>query len=162
MLTKDSYLITKELSERQVNNINTILEKYQDACYWQRRTSLGPNRGIDGDECAYDFMGNAFMPDDLKDYLLRVAPREDGYFISEICINRYNEGDYIGKHKDRAYYRMNRVISLQANGDGLYIDEDEKFIEDVVGQAVTINGIGPVHSVPPVKTKRHVFIVLYE
>lgn len=160
-MQKDRYLITKELTEDQVNNINTFLAKYQDNSYWKRRTSLGP-RSINGSDCAYDFMGLSQMPSDLKDYLVQIAPREEGYFLGEVCINRYNVGDYIGTHKDREYYRMNRVISLNANGDGLYIDDEDKFIEDAVGQAVTIKGVGPAHSVPPVKTKRHVFIVLYE
>jgi hypothetical protein len=162
MHTNAHYSLTKELNEEQVNNINTLLEKYQDDLHWQRRTSLGQGRSVDYEDCAYDFMGHNFMPEDLKKYLLEVAPKVDGYFIGELCINRYREGDYIGKHKDRAAYRMNRVIALQEKGDGIYIDDDNKFIEDVQGQAVTIHGVGPVHSVPPAKNKRHVFIVLYE
>lgn len=160
-MTNNQYQVSKELTEDQVNTINTLLEKYKDSNYWTRRTDL-TRRSVDGSSCEYDFMSMSYMPKDLKEYLLEVAPRENGYFIGEVCVNRYNKGDYIGKHRDRDYHRMNRVISLQAEGDGLYIEDDNVFIEDAVGQAVTITGVGPVHSVPAVKNKRHVLIVLYE
>lgn len=157
-----SYSVSNFLDKDQVNHINELLKDLQDDAYWTRRESLGASRGVNGEECSYDFMGHTFMPTELKEYLLEIAPREDGYFLGEICINRYKPGDYIGKHKDRAAYRMNRVIALQENGDGIYIDDEDRFIEDVEGQAVTIHGVGPVHSVPPAKNLRHVLIVLYE
>ena len=160
---KERYSVSKDvITEEQVNHINELLSELQDDAFWTRRENLGPSRGVDGQECAYDFMGHTFMPGELREYLLEIVPREEGYFLGEICINRYKPGDYIGKHKDRAAYRMNRVIALQENGDGIYIDDEDRFIEDVKGQAVTIQGVGPVHSVPPAKNLRHVLIVLYE
>jgi hypothetical protein len=102
------------------------------------------------------------MPADVKDLLKSLAPNYKDFPLREIAINRYNVGDYIGQHKDADLYRKNLVIALQAEGDGLYIDASDTFIEDVEGQGVLITGVGPIHSVPTVKKLRHCLIYLYE
>jgi hypothetical protein len=102
------------------------------------------------------------MPKNAKDRLKELAPEYKDYLLAEIAVNRYKPGDYIGKHRDRDFYRRNLVIALQANGDGLQIDNPLEFIEDVAGQGVLIEGVGPVHSVPPVNQTRYCLIYLYE
>lgn len=151
-----------ELSKEDVVEINNRI-KDLDELRWIRRTDLGRGRGVvDSADCAYDFIGDKQMPKDLKDYLESLAPKAGIFGLKEICINRYRVGDYIGPHKDKDLYIKNVVISLQENGDGLLVDETQEFIEDIEGQAVWFTGVGPTHSVPPVKHNRHVLIYLYE
>lgn len=162
MNLKEKFSVSNFLTQEQANLINDHLNLMQDDQYWARRDLLGEGRSVEGEQCGYDFMGLPAMSPDFRKLLLDIVPKEDGYFIGEICINRYKPGDYIGKHVDRALYRMNRVVALNEDGDGLYINDKDIFIEDKKGQAVTLYGTGPVHSVPPVKKLRHVLIVLYE
>jgi hypothetical protein len=129
---------------------------------WTKRNMLSPGRGLEGSSCEYYFCGHSQMKKEVKDNLKSLAPRFQGYQLAEIAINKYNKSNYLGKHRDRHRYRKNIVISLQENEDGLFLDEHEKFIKDELGQAVVFNGIGPVHSVPPVKKLRFTLIYLYE
>lgn len=129
---------------------------------WVRRTELGPSRAIGNTSCGYDFCGHNQMPIFVKEKLFDIAPKFDGFELGEIAINRYNIGDYVGKHRDRDLYRLNLVISLQEAGDGLMIDDTDEFIEDKLGQGVLITGVGPAHSVPPVKSVRYSLVYLYE
>jgi len=129
---------------------------------WTTRTKLSSGRGIGGATCHYNFCGHAQMETSLKEKLKTLAPLFDNYKLAEIAINRYKVGDYLGKHKDRHFYRRNLVIALQEQGDGLYINDTDEFIEDVAGQGVLFNGIGPAHSVPPVANERYTLIYLYE
>lgn len=133
-----------------------------DPLRWKTRHGLSPGRGIDNATCRYNFCGHAQMDDTTKNMLKKLAPVFDDCKLAEIAINKYQVGDYLGKHKDRHYYRKNIVIALQASGDGLYIDDTGEFIEDKLGQGVIFEGIGPAHSVPPVKNERYVLIYLYE
>jgi hypothetical protein len=129
---------------------------------WINRMDLSQRRAIGDSDCNYEFCGHKQMPVELKKELKELAPKFESFPLSEIAINRYNVGNYIGKHKDKDLHRLNLVISLQEDGDGIYIDDEEKFIEDVAGQGIMFRGIGPAHSVPPVKSLRYSLIYLYE
>jgi len=155
------YEVSKDIEDHAIDKLLDMVKATHPLC-WIRRDDLDSNRGIEGHTCRYDTMTYPAMPDKLKEYVREIAPRPEGYIISDIVINRYQPGDYIGKHRDRAWYRMNSVIALQQDGDGIYIDDDELFIEDIKGQSVTLFGAGPVHSVPAAKALRHVLIYLYE
>jgi len=129
---------------------------------WVTRTSFKAPRGIDGATCNYDFCGQRQMTKELQEELKKLAPVYVDFPLAEVAVNRYKENDYLGKHKDRDFYRRNLVVSLQEKGDGLYINDEDTFIEDVTGQGVLIEGVGPTHSVPPVKNERYTLIYLYE
>jgi hypothetical protein len=140
-----------------------ILEKVKniESPRWIRRTELPSIRGLEGETCQYDFCGHAQMEKSLRIFLKDLAPKYDNFFLAEIAVNHYKVGDYIGRHKDRHLYRRNLVIALQEKGDGLLVENDE-FISDKIGQGVLFEGVGPVHSVPPVKNDRYCLIYLYE
>lgn len=144
-----------------VREIRDICQNIESA-RWSHRSALGFPRAIGDATCRYDFCGNSQMSQNLKEKLFDLAPTFEGYTLNEIAINRYNIGDYIGKHKDRDLYRLNLVIALQENGDGIMIDDTGEFIEDKAGQGILIKGVGPVHSVPPVKNVRYSLVYLYE
>jgi hypothetical protein len=129
---------------------------------WVTRTDLALGRGIDGATCHYDFCGHAQMSAEVKSTLKLLAPKFKDFTLAEVCVNRYNITDYIGKHRDRHIYRRNLVISMQELGDGLLLDETNEMVNDKIGQAVLFEGIGPIHSVPPVKNQRFSLIYLYE
>jgi hypothetical protein len=145
--------ITKEIKTKIIS---------LESSRWVKRTDLSTRRAVGNSSCNYDFCGHKQMPNDLREELKNLAPTFNSFPLSEIAVNRYNVGDYIGKHKDRDLHRLNLVISLQEDGDGLYIDDEERFIEDVEGQGVMFKGVGPTHSVPPVKNLRYSLIYLYE
>lgn len=153
--------VSNVLDKDTVQQVRNLVDAVIDP-YWVTRTDLSHYRGIDGSSCRYKFLGHAQMPADLKNFLKKLAPNYPNFFLAEIAVNRYDEGDYIGKHKDRHLYRRNLVVALQEFGDGLYVDETKEFIEDVAGQGVLFEGVGPIHSVPPVKNKRYCLIYLYE
>jgi len=102
------------------------------------------------------------MPKELREYFKKIAPVYRDFFLSEIAINKYQPGDYIGPHRDRHDFRRNLVVSLQTSNDGLLIDETDQFIRDEAGQGVLIEGIGPIHSVPSTTQVRYSLIFLYE
>lgn len=153
--------LSNVLDEGVARNIREEAEKL-DEFRWTRRANLEPGRSISGSTCQYDFCGHSQMPQDLKNKLKELAPEYKDFPLAEIAINRYRVGDYIGKHKDRDLYRLNLVIALQEEGDGVFIDDEELFIEDKIGQGVLFKGIGPAHTVPPVKHLRYCLIYLYE
>jgi len=159
--------MAKALSTFNVFDKTTVAEIHQlvksiDNLRWTTRTMLTSGRGIDNATCRYDFCGHSQMDIDTKNKLKSLAPKFENSQLAEIAVNRYNPGDFLGKHKDRHFYRKNIVIALQENGDGLFVDDTGEFIEDVAGQAVLFEGIGPAHSVQPVKNERFVLIYLYE
>ena len=136
--------------------------KQLDNKSWTRRTTLGRGRGIPNEDCKHDWIGHVNLPKSLLKILLEYAPQFEDYYLQEICANRYNIGDYLGKHKDMHLYRKNVVVSLQQDGDGLIDHNANKFIEDKIGQGVIFTGVGPLHEVPPVKQERFVVIYLYQ
>ena len=146
--------------EQVVNIVNKIKEI--DEPRWHVRDTFGPGRGLPDATCRYDYTNQIYLDKETIDYLKSYAPDYKDYFLNEVAINRYNVGDYIGPHRDRDMHRKNVVISLQEKGDGLLLDETNKFIKDKIGQGVAITGIGPVHSVPEVKNERYSLIFLYE
>ena len=146
------------------NLVDSILDQIQslEEPRWIERTYLQPGRSVNSSTCKYDYCNFVQMPQRLQEFLKSIAPAYDSFFLSDIAINRYKPGDYIGSHRDRHDFRRNLVVSLQDSNDGLYLDEEDKFIIDKKGQGVLITGIGPVHSVPPVKDLRYSLIFLYE
>ena len=150
-------LLSKDDAVKILNSIKEIEEPR-----WFTRDAFAPGRGQTGSTCKYDYCNQIHMSKDTVEFLKQYAPEYDNFFFGEVAVNRYNVGDYIGPHRDRDIYRRNIVISLQENGDGLFVDDTEEFIEDKAGQAVIIDGIGPVHSVPKVKNERYSLIFLYE
>jgi hypothetical protein len=153
--------VSSILSSDAVAKVNLAIAELEQP-RWIKRTVLPKTRRVNGATCSYEFCGHAQMPKDVKDFLKSLAPDYKGFSLHEIAINRYNVGDYIGPHRDADLYRKNLVIALQAQGDGLLIDLEDRFIEDAVGQGVLITGVGPIHSVPAVKNLRHCLIYLYE
>lgn len=128
--------------------------------YWVLRDRLGVHRGTGSGECHYWICGDKGLPKTLTQEIRSLAPKLRGFDLAELMVNRYNVGDYIGEHRDRHHYFRNLVIPLQANGDGLFIED--VWVEDEAGTGFMFEGIGPVHHVPPVKHKRYCVIFLYE
>lgn len=151
--------VTPLFDKKTVDTINTMLREVEES-RWTLRNSLPYGRAVNGAGCHYEFLGHSQMPKSFKDYLKSIAP-VNSFPLQEIAINRYKAGDYIGSHRDADLYITNLVIALQENGDGLLIEDTDTFIEDVAGQGVKITGVGPIHSVPPVKSLRHCLIYLY-
>ena len=156
-----TYVISKYLDEKTAINVRNIAANLEDQ-RWIRRNELTPPRQVENSTCAYDFCGHSQMPKHAVDFLKNIAPKFEEHRLAEIAINRYNIGDYLGKHKDFDHYRKNLVISLQDSDNGVYIHDDDTFVKDVIGQGVCIDGIGPVHSVAPVNRKRYSLVYLYE
>lgn len=155
-----SLFVSKILDRTVVEQIRNVISSFESA-RWAQRKNLSNARAYPGSTCRYDFCGHLQMSKNDRDFFKRIAPEFEGNKLAEIAINRYSPGDYIDKHKDRHLYRKNLVIALQQTGDGLLI-EDEHFIEDEEGQGILFDGIGPAHSVPPVKKLRYSLIYLYE
>jgi hypothetical protein len=154
-------MISKILEKNTATSLFDLATQIEEP-RWISRKNLSYGRGIEGADCNYDFCGHAQMSKENKDLLKSLAPKFDGFKLAEVAINRYRVGGYLGKHKDRHYYRRNLVIALQELKDGLYIDDNNEFIEDIAGQGVLFEGVGPAHSVPPVKNLRYTLIYLYE
>jgi len=149
------------LSIDQVTSVLNCISNIEEE-RWVTRTELSPGRGINGAKCNYKFCGHSQMDNSTKECLKKLAPVFKDFSLAEVCVNRYQVGDFIGEHRDRHIYRRNLVISLQQLGDGIFINSLNQFIEDKIGQGVMFEGIGPSHSVPPVKHTRHSLIYLYE
>ena len=156
-----TYVISKYLDKDTADKVREYAETLEDP-RWVRRSQLTPPRQVEDSSCAYDFCGHSQMPSYIVDFLKSIAPHFEDHRLAEIAINRYNVGDYLGKHRDFDYYRKNLVISLQDSEDGLLIDDENEFIKDSIGQGICIEGIGPVHSVAPVNNKRYSLVYLYE
>lgn len=155
------YTISKIFEKDVVLNILDVVKQIEEP-RWVSRTRLSYGRGINGASCSYDFCGQQQMKIETRKMLENLAPKYTDYPLAEVAVNRYKVNDYLGKHRDRHYYRKNLVIALQELGDGLYIDDTDEYIEDMCGQGFLIDGIGPAHSVPPVKNLRYTLIYLYE
>lgn len=153
--------VSQIFDKNTANIILQLIKKLESARYIKRNI-LPVGRGIDGSSCNYNFCGEMSMPKDLRKYLREIAPTYKDALLGEVAINKYDVGDFIGKHKDRDLYRYNLTIALQELGDGLYVDDYESFIEDIAGQGVLFEGVGPAHSVPKVKYERYCLIYLYE
>jgi hypothetical protein len=156
-----TYVISKYLDKVTALRAKQHAESLDEA-RWVRRSQLTPPRQVENSSCAYDFCGHSQMPQHIVEFLKSIAPYFEEHRLAEIAINRYNIGDHLGKHRDFDYYRKNLVISLQDSDDGVMINDDDKFIQDSVGQGICIDGIGPVHSVAPVNNKRYSLVYLYE
>lgn len=158
---KEKLTISKIFDRQTATEIRNSIESLEPA-RWVNRSYLQYGRSVEGSGCCYDFCGHKQMPEKMRTDLKNIAPQYDGFPLAEIAVNRYKVGDFIGKHRDRDLYRLNLVIALQESGDGLLIDDENVFVEDVIGQGVLFKGVGPVHSVPPVKNQRYSLIYLYE
>jgi hypothetical protein len=156
-----TYVISNYLDKDTAVKAREYAESLEEP-RWVRRSKLTPPRQVDNSSCAYDFCGHSQMPEHIVKFLKSIAPYFEEHRLAEIAINRYNIGDYLGKHRDFDYYRKNLVISLQDGNDGVAIDDDNQFIQDSIGKGICIDGIGPVHSVAPVNNKRYSLVYLYE
>ena len=156
-----TYVISKYLDKDTADKVRGYAEDLEDP-RWVRRSQLTPPRQVEDSSCAYDFCGHSQMPLHVVEFLKSIAPKFEEHRLAEVAINRYNVGDYLGKHRDFDYYRKNLVIALQDSDDGVTINEEDKFIKDSVGQGICIDGVGPVHSVSPVNNKRYSLVYLYE
>lgn len=112
-----------------------------------------------GKEADYYFCGDSKQPRDFNRFLRSLAPKLDGYFLEEAIINRYDVGQGMAEHIDRAPFRLNIPIALCDDGDGLYVEED--WIEDEAGVGVVFGANSPRHYVPPVKKQRYIVVYLY-
>ena len=161
-MTTNDCLKVKQLLDK--DDVVKILDKIKEIeePRWFTRDVFAPGRGQLGSACKYDYCNQIHMKKETVEFLEQYAPKYSDFFFNEVAVNKYNIGDFIGPHRDRDIYRRNIVISLQEDGDGLFVDDTNEFIEDKAGQAVIIDGIGPVHSVPKVKNERYSLIFLYE
>lgn len=150
-----SNLLSKELCAQLFEEFENI-----HPARWVKRTELQVGRGVSNLSCSYSCALNKTLGVDYLQRLAALAPEMPGAKVVEIVVNRYEVGDYIPDHRDRAHYKYNMVIAVQECGDGIQILDT--FYPDVAGRACIFEGIGPTHSVPPVKHKRYVLIYLYE
>jgi len=100
------------------------------------------------------------MPKELREILWGLAPKIEGCPLAEVCANRYEPGNGMPEHVDRAYYRHNMVIALNNDGDGIEISG--VFHPDQPGKGVVFPMRSEPHAVPPVATRRYVLIFLYD
>ena len=156
-----TYVISKYLDKETASKAKQYAETLEEP-RWIRRSSMNPPRQIENSKCAYDFCGHSQMPKHVIEFYKSIAPHFDNHRLAEIAVNRYQIGDFLGKHRDVDHYRKNLVISLQDSDDGVLIDDENEFIKDSIGQGICIDGIGPVHSVAPVNNKRYSLVYLYE
>lgn len=128
---------------------------------WFHRRAINSRPTVIGNTAAdYYFCGQRQMPRDLHTYLSEIAPVVEGAKLGEICINRYDVGQYMPEHVDVARYRYNMVIALCESGDGLTIEG--VFSADVAGEGVVFPAYSAPHEVPPATQERYVVIFLYE
>lgn len=99
------------------------------------------------------------MPEALRNVLWTIAPVIEGCPLGEVCVNRYEPGNGMPEHIDRAYYRHNMVIALNNDGDGIEISG--LFYPDKPGEGVVFPIRSEPHGVPPVSKRRYVLIYLY-
>lgn len=157
----DNLQVYKVFEADIVNSALAVIKEIAEP-RWIKRTHLQPGRAVKNSSCKYGYCNHVQMPSNAKDFFKEIAPSFENFFLSEIAINRYYPGDYIGSHRDRHDFRRNLVVSLQDSKDGLWLDTENQLIQDQKGQGILITGIGPVHSVPPVQSLRYSLIFLYE
>ncbi|MGG4591679.1 hypothetical protein ACLPJK_25830 [Pseudomonas aeruginosa] len=113
-----------------------------------------------GTQADYYFCGDANQPPEFNALFRAMAPVIEGHFLTEAIINRYEIGQGMAEHVDRALYRVNLVIPLVECGDGLFVED--VWYEDIAGAGVYFKSNSPRHYVPPVKSQRFLAIYLYE
>uniref|UniRef100_A0AB39CCV6 DNA endonuclease n=1 Tax=Pseudomonas phage RVTF4 TaxID=3236931 RepID=A0AB39CCV6_9VIRU len=138
--------------------IRDVLEEIPDG-YWVNRKKINsiPTEGIT--DADYWFLGDRQMPKELRELLWGLAPTIERVPLGEVCVNRYEPGNGMPEHIDRAYYRHNMVIALNDDGDGIEING--VFYPDSPGKGVIFPIKSEPHKVPPVATRRYVIIFLY-
>lgn len=157
----DNLKVYSVFDTETTQNIHKLVEAIETP-RWLDVEELQPGRAVKDAGCKYEYCNEVQMRRVDRDYLRSIAPQHTDFELSEVCVNKYNPGDFIGKHRDRHEYRKNLVVSLQDSADGLFIHDTEEFVRDKAGQGVEIVGVGPVHSVPPVSKTRYSLIFLYE
>lgn len=136
--------------------------------HWYRRmkinsiptTKKGSGNHFSGDEADYYFSGDALQPKDFNKFLRSIAPKIDGYFLEEAIINRYDVGQGMAEHIDKALFRINMPIPLCDSGDGLFVGDE--WIEDDAGVGNIFGANSPAHYVPPAKHQRYIVVYLYD
>lgn len=126
---------------------------------WARRTKINslPTQGDPTSD--YFFLGDRQQEKEFNKKLRAMAPVYPGLELSQACINRYDPGQYMPEHIDWSTNRVNMVVALNEDGDGVEIKG--VFSPDVQGEAVVFYDKSPPHRVPPVKNQRYVVIYLY-
>jgi len=157
----DNLQVIEVYDSATVDSILDVVKSIEEP-RWITREYLQPGRAVDNETCCYKYCNQVQMKKQDREYFRNLAPKFENYFLSEVAVNRYDRGDFIGLHRDRHEFRMNLVVSLQDSSDGLYVRDTDEFIEDKAGQGVQIIGTGPVHSVPTTNNERYSLIFLYE
>src|SRR5210317_936107 len=98
-----TYVISKYLDKVTALRAKQYAETLEEA-RWVRRSQLTPPRQVENSSCAYDFCGHSQMPKHMIEFLKSIAPNFEEHRLAEIAINRYNVGDYLGKHRDVDHY----------------------------------------------------------
>lgn len=139
--------------------LRDVLEELPDT-YWVNRKKINsiPTKGTT--EADYWFLGDRQMPKELRELVWELAPEIERCPLGEVCVNRYEPGNGMPEHMDRAQYRHNMVIALNNDGDGIEISG--VFHPDEPGKGVVFPIKSEPHSVPPVATRRYVIIFLYD
>lgn len=136
-----------------------VLEELPES-HWYHRLKINsiPTQGTT--EADYWFLGDRQMPKELRELVWSLAPTIERVPLGEVCINRYEPGNGMPEHIDRALYRHNMVIALNQDGDGIEISG--VFYPDEAGKGVVFPIKSEPHRVPPVGTRRYVIIFLYD
>lgn len=138
--------------------IKAVLEEIsEDRWFNRKKINSMPTQGTT--DADYWFMGDGQMPKDLREILWKLAPKIERVPLGEVCVNRYEPGNGMPEHIDRAQYRHNMVVALNDDGDGIEISG--VFQADVPGKGVVFPIRSEPHRVPPVSKRRFVVIFLY-
>lgn len=111
---------------KNVNEIISLAEKYEDE-FFVRAPGEEFNFVTAYGESSLKSMFRWNMPEDLKELIYESLPEEDRS-CDGFCINRYDPGDYLKKHRDSAggYWKF-KLIFLRADAPHFkwYDDETE-------------------------------------
>ena len=148
-------LYSKELTEGLIEYVKSLPK-----ARWVHRDRINsiPTAGTSASD--YWFLGDRQQPVELNEFLIAIAPVINGVKPSESIINHYDVGGGMPEHIDLGPYRVNMVVMLSDNSDGVEIDK--VFHKDVPGTAVLFPLRSPPHRVPAVKHERFIIIYLYE
>lgn len=131
-----------------------------DRARWFHRTKINSRPTQGSTEADYYFCGDRQQPKEFNEYLHSLAPKIEGAWLAEACVNWYPVGSHMPEHVDIARYRYNMVVALNDEGDG--VECSGIFVPDVPGRGIIFPARSEPHRVPPVKHERFVIIYLYE
>lgn len=133
--------------------------------YFVDRSKVLPNYGLDGSISKYLASGADNLPKSLYKELYNAFDKSDlkEHSNLDILVNRYVEGMYIPKHRDRQQSNWVSVLTLDdKNTVFRYQDGNEMIaIPDKRNALITIS-IDVIHEVLPVEHLRHTIICNWE